>query len=133
MASTPWGPGVPIPLRAWRCCCARVTPDQIPSNTFADHLAVLTAALRQIPARMRSRLLVRVDGAGASHELITHLLSLSSRRRTVLFTSGWAITEADEQAIGLLPASAWQTAVDQDGAVQDDKHVAEITRLTSRA
>jgi hypothetical protein len=103
------------------------------SNTFTDHLAVLTAAIRQIPARMRSGLLVRVDGAGASHELITRLLSLSSRRRTVLFTCGWAITEADEQAIGLLPAIAWQAAVDQDGVVQEDKHVAEITRLLSRA
>jgi hypothetical protein len=82
---------------------------------------------------MRSRLLVRVDGAGASHELITHLLSLSSRRRIVLFTSGWMITEADEQAIRLLPATAWQAAVDQDGAVQEDKHVAEITHLLSRA
>ena len=77
---------------------------------------------------MRSKLLVRVDGAGASHELINHLLSLASRRRTVLFTCGWAITAADEQAIGLLPSGAWQAAVDQDGAVQDDKHVAEITR-----
>ena len=105
-------------------------PGNAGSNTFADHLAVLTAAIRQIPARMRSRLLVRVDGAGASHELITHLLSLSSRRRTVLFTCGWAITEADEQAIGLLPAAAWQAAVDQDGVVQEDKHVAEITHLT---
>ena len=108
-------------------------PGNARSNTFADHLAALTAALRQIPSRMRSKLLVRVDGPGASHELINHLLSLSSRRRTVLFTCGWAITAADEQAIGLLPAAAWQAAVDQDGAVQQDKHVAEITRLTSRA
>jgi hypothetical protein len=54
---------------------------------------------------MRSRPLVRVDGAGASHELIKHLLSLTSRHRTVLFTSGWAITET-EQAIRLLPADA---------------------------
>ena len=46
-------------------------PGNAGSNTFADHLAVLTAALRQIPSRMRSRLLVRVDGAGASHELIS--------------------------------------------------------------
>jgi hypothetical protein len=51
----------------------------------------------------------------------------------VLFTRGWAITEADEQAIGPLPAAAWQAAVDQDGVVQDDKHVAEITHLLSRA
>src|SRR5712672_2447318 len=108
-------------------------PGNAGSNTFADHAAVLTAAIRQIPARMRSRLLVRVDGAGASHELITHLLSLSSRRRTVLFTSGWMITAADEEAIRLLPATAWQTTVDQDGAVQEDKHVAEISHLLSRA
>jgi Transposase DDE domain group 1 len=76
-------------------------PGNAGSNTFADHAAVLTAALRQIPSRMRSRLLVRVDGAGASHELITHLLSLGGRRRTVLFTCCWMITGADEQAIGL--------------------------------
>src|SRR2546423_1102633 len=126
------------PLGAW---CANpaeslamlLRPGNAGSNTFADHLTVLTAAIRQIPARMRSRLLVRVDGAGASHELIGHLLSLSSRRRTVLFTCGWAITEADEQAIGVLPAAAWQAAVDQDGVVQEDKHVAEITHLLGRA
>jgi Transposase DDE domain group 1 len=126
------------PLGAWLANTAEslamlLRPGNAGSNTFADHLAVLTAAIRQIPSRMRSRLLVRVDGAGASHELIGHLLSLSSRRRTVLFTSGWMITGTDEQAIGLLPAAAWQAAVDQDGAVQEDKHVAEITHLTSRA
>src|SRR6266498_855276 len=126
------------PLGAWCANTAEslamlLRPGNAGSNTFADHLAVLTAALRQIPARMRSRLLVRVDGAGASHELITHLLSLSSRRRTVLFTSGWMITAADEEAIRLLPATAWQAAVDQDGLVQEDKHVAEITHLLSRA
>jgi hypothetical protein len=126
------------PLGAWlanttESLAMLLRPGNAGSNTFADHLAVLTAAIRQIPSRMRSRLLVRVDGAGASHELITHLLSLSSRRRTALFTSGWMITEADEQAIRLLPAAAWQAAVGQDGAVQEDKHVAEITHLLSRA
>ena len=125
------------PLGAWLANTAEslamlLRPGNAGSNTFTDHAAVLTAALRQIPARMRSKLLIRVDGAGASHELISHLLSLSSRRRTVLFTSGWMITGA-EQAIALLPAAAWQAAVDQDGAVQEDKHVAEITHLLSRA
>ena len=126
------------PLGAWlantaECLAMLLRPGNAGSSTFTDHAAVLTAAIRQIPARMRSRLLVRVDGAGASHELITHLLSLASRRRTVLFTCGWMITPADEQAIAMLPAAAWQAAVDQDGAVQVDKHVAEITRLMSRA
>jgi hypothetical protein len=126
------------PLGAWLANTAEslamlLRPGNAGSNTFADHAAVLTAAIRQIPSRMRSRLLVRVDGAGASHELITHLLSLSSRCRTVLFTSGWMITPADERAIAMLPAAAWQAAVDQDGTVQEDKHVAEITHLMSRA
>jgi len=126
------------PLGAWCANTAEslamlLRPGNAGSNTFAGHLTVLTAALRQIPSRMRARLLVRVDGAGASHELIKHLLSLSSRRRTVLFTCGWAITQSDEQAIGLLPSGAWRAAVDQDGIVQHDKHVAEITRLLSRA
>ena len=39
-------------------------PGNAGSNTFTDHAAVLGAALRQIPSRMRSRLLVRIDGAG---------------------------------------------------------------------
>ncbi len=108
-------------------------PGNAGSNTFADHAAVLTAAIRQIPSRMRARLLVRVDGAGASHELVKHLMAQSSPRRKMLFTSGWMITAADEQAIRLLPAAAWKPAVNQDGTVQEDKHVAEITHLTSRA
>ncbi len=126
------------PLGAWCANTAEslamlLRPGNAGSNTFADHLAVLTAALRQIPSRMRSKLLVRVDGAGASHELITHLLSLSTARRTVLFTCGWMITPADENAIKKLPASAWQPGLDQDGTVQEDKHVAELTHLMSRA
>jgi hypothetical protein len=35
-------------------------PGNAGSNTFANHLTVLTAAIRQIPARMRSQLLVLV-------------------------------------------------------------------------
>ncbi len=126
------------PLGAWlanttESLAMLLRPGNAGSNTVADHIAVLAAAIRQIPARFRSRLLVRVDGAGASHELITHLLSLAGRRRTVLFTCGWMITEADEQAIRLLPAAAWQAAVDQDGTVQEGRHVAEVTHLMSRA
>jgi hypothetical protein len=83
--------------------------------------------------RFRSRLVVRVDWAGATHALVKHLLTLSTRRRTVLFSCGWMITEADEDAIRLLPADAWQAAVDQDGTVQKNTEVAEITHLMGRA
>ena len=108
-------------------------PGNAGSNTFTDHRDVLTAAIRQVPARFRARILVRVDGAGASHELIKHLLSMSSPRRTVLFTCGWMITGADEDAIMAVPADAWKPGTGQDGAAEQDKDVAEITDLMSRA
>jgi hypothetical protein len=47
-------------------------PGNAGSNTFADHKEVLAAAIRQVPARFRGKVLVRVGGAGASHELVRH-------------------------------------------------------------
>ena len=108
-------------------------PGNAGSNTFTDHKEVLDAALRQVPARFRRKVVVRVDGAGASHELIAHLLSLSSPRKTVLFTCGWMITAADEDAIRLVPSGAWKPGTGQDGTAEDGKDVAEITGLMSRA
>ena len=108
-------------------------PGNAGSNTFTDHRDVLAAAIRQVPARFRARVLVRVDGAGASHELVKHLLSMSSLRRKVLFTCGWMITSADEDAIMQVPDAAWKPGITQDGAAEEDKDVAEITHLMSRA
>ena len=126
------------PLGAWlantgECLAMLLRPGNAGSNTVTDHLRVLREALAQIPAGWGGRLLIRVDGAGATHDLIQHLLTLSTRRRTVLFTCGWMITPADEAAIAMLPARAWQAGVDQDGHVQEKCHVAEITHLMSRA
>ena len=126
------------PLGAWcastrECLAMLLRPGNAGSNTFTDHKEVLTAAIRQVPARFRRKILVRVDGAGASHELVEHLLSLSSARRIVLFTSGWMITAADEDAIRQAPAGAWKPGTCQDGTIEDDKEVAEITGLMSRA
>jgi hypothetical protein len=125
-------------LGAWlantrECLAMLLRPGNAGSNTFTDHQEVLSAALRQVPARFRRKILVRVDGAGASHDLVNHLLSLSSARRTVLFTCGWMITAADEDAIRQVPKDAWKPGTAQDGTAEDDKDVAEITHLTSRA
>jgi hypothetical protein len=126
------------PLAAWlantrECLHMLLRPGNAGSNTFTDHKEVLAAALRQVPSRLRGRLLVRVDGAGASHELVEHLISLSSRRRKVLFTCGWMITAADEAAIMQVPQDAWQPGITQDGDAEEDKEVAEVTGLMSRA
>jgi hypothetical protein len=40
-------------------------PGNAGSNTFTDHKEALAAAVRQVPARFRNKILVRVDGAGA--------------------------------------------------------------------
>ena len=126
------------PLGAWaantrECLAMLLRPGNAGSNTFADHKEVLAAAIRQVPARFRRQVLVRVDGAGASHELVKHLLGMSSPRRSVLFTSGWMITAADEDAIRQVPADAWKPGIGQDGTVEQDKDAAEITHLMSRA
>jgi Transposase DDE domain group 1 len=125
-------------LGAWaantrECLAMLLRPGNAGSNTFTDHKEVLAAAIRQVPARFRAKILVRVDGAGASHELIKHLLSMSSPRRILLFTCGWMITAADEDAIRQVPASAWKPGTGQDGTAEDDKDVAEITGLMTRA
>jgi hypothetical protein len=44
-------------------------PGNAESNTFTDHEQVLAAALRQVPPRFRRKVIVRVDAAGASHDL----------------------------------------------------------------
>ena len=138
-AAATWKKGYGFhPLAAWcpntrECLAMLLRPGNAGSNTFTDHRDVLAAALRQVPARFRKKMLVRVDGAGASHELIAHLLALSSPRRQVLFTCGWMITAADEDAIRKVPADAWKPAIAQDGTIEEDKAVAEITHLMSRA
>ncbi len=108
-------------------------PGNAGSNTFTDHKEVLAAALRQVPARFRRKVLVRVDGAGASHDLIEHLLSLTTPKKKVLFTCGWAIMPADEDVIRQVPAGAWKPGTTQDGSAEQDKDVAEITGLMTRA
>jgi hypothetical protein len=126
------------PLGAW-CMNTResldmmLRPGNAGSNTFTDHKEVLDRALKQVPAGFRRKVLVRIDGAGASHDLVKHLLTLSSPRKTLLFTCGWMITESDEEAIRAVPADAWQPGIRQDGSTEDDKDIAEITHLLSRA
>jgi hypothetical protein len=102
------------------------------SNTVTDHVRVLSDALAQIPNSCQAKILVRVDGAGATHDLLRHLEGLNTARRTVRYLVGWTITAADEQAIARLPATAWTDSLDQDGQVCPGYHVAELTGLNRR-
>lgn len=125
------------PLAGWcanttECLAMLLRPGNAGANTVADHLEVLAACIAQIPAAYRAKLLIRVDGAGASHGLLERIEALNTTRRTVRYTVGWKITDADEAAIAALGEAAWEDTVDQDGQIQDACHVAELTGLNAR-
>lgn len=112
------------PLGAWvantrECVAMLLRPGNAASNDVADHKSVLTAALRQLPLPLWSKLLVRIDGAAFSHGLLEHLQALTTSRRRVRWVTGWAINTADGEAVALLPESVWTCALRQDGAVHE--------------
>jgi DDE family transposase len=103
------------------------------SNTVADHLTVLRAAIEQIPPAHRGHLLIRVDGAGATHGLLEHLTALNTRRRTVEFSVGWFIDQATESVIAALPATAWERSCLQNGDLAPDTRPADVAEITGLA
>jgi hypothetical protein len=125
------------PLGAW---CANtqeslamlLRPGNAGSNTISDHIRVLGEAFAQIPVTYRKKILVRIDGAAATHELLEHLHQLNTLWRTVRFTVGWTITELDENAIAALSAEAWSDSPHQDGTATTAAGVAELTDLNAR-
>jgi hypothetical protein len=109
---------------------AMLRPGNAGSNTTADLVAVLTAAITQVPPAYRRRLLVRADGAGASHGLLALLTSQDAKRgRSVEHSVGFALTDKVRDAIAQVPATAWQPAVTADGEPREHGDVVEITGL----
>jgi hypothetical protein len=106
-------------------------PGNAGSNTAADHIAVLDAALAQLPDEYRHGypILLRSDGAGASKALLAHIRAQRETGVHTEFTVGWAVTEREHAAIAALPAQAWTPAIDIDGDSRDGAHVAELTGL----
>jgi hypothetical protein len=100
-------------------------PGNAGANTAADKIAVLDAALEQLPKRVATReaILVRADSAGATHELIDFC-----RDGRLRFSVGFDLTEPIRTAILGLGEDAWVPALTQDGEPRDDgAWVAEIT------
>jgi hypothetical protein len=125
------------PLGAWCANTAEslamlLRPGNAGSNTVTDHIRVLADAITQLPVAYRRKILVRVDGAGATHDLLEHLQQMNKLWRTVKFTVGWTITDADERSIAALPASCWTDSLRQDGTATDQAQVAELTGLNQR-
>jgi hypothetical protein len=95
-------------------------PGSAGSNTTADHLDVLDAAIAALPPQYRRKLMVTADGAGASHGLIEHLDKLASRPGyQVTWSVGWELGERERRAIGQVPVQAWELAVDGRGELRE--------------
>lgn len=100
------------------------------SNCAADNINLLEEAVARLPGRFRHRLLVRLDGAGFSHDLLDHIAVAGGKRgRAWEFSVGWSCTDTEMDAIAQVPRQAWESGIDQAGEPVADTFVAELTGL----
>ena len=94
------------------------------ANTAVDQIKVAEQAIGQIPAgHIESiKLLLRVDTAGSSHELLDW-----AREGRIEFSVGYELNEAVRAAILQIPDSDWVPALDQDGSPRTNGQACEIT------
>jgi len=126
------------PLTAWcdntcESLAFRLRPGGAGSNTASDHIAVLDEAIAQVPDPYRRDLLVTVDGAGATLDLIRHLTALNAvNGRRVHYSVGFDLDHRARAAIGRLRETDWQHVWDRDGEPRDldGDHAAGVVELT---
>jgi len=99
------------------------------SNTAADHITVLRAALRQLPGhragtRPGRKVLIRADAAGATHELLDWIVG-----QRLSYSVGFTLPESIVDELATVPDTAWQPAYDADGEPRDGAWVLEVTEL----
>jgi len=94
------------------------------ANTAADQIKVAEQAIGQIPVEYieNIKLLLRVDCAGSSHELLDW-----AREGRIGFSVGYELNEEVRTAILQIPDSDWVPALDQDGSARPNGQVCEIT------
>jgi hypothetical protein len=102
------------------------------SNTTADHIEVLDAAITQIPTPYRRDLLITLDGAGASHGLVDHITTLNHRPgHRAQYSIGWDFGGRERTAIARVPTNSWGAVLDTEGKPRDlaQAGVVELTAL----
>jgi hypothetical protein len=105
-------------------------PGGATSNCAADNIALLDLAVSRLPGHYRRRVLVRLDGAGFSHDLLEHIAAGGGvRGRTWEFSAGWSCTDKEMDAIQQLPSAAWTGGISQDGEPAEDTFAADLTGL----
>ena len=107
----------------------KLRPGNAGSNTAADHIEVLRAALAQLPGhrpgtRPGRKVLVRIDGAGSTHKVIAWLTG-----QRLSYSVGFTLPDNTPDLLKLIPATVWAPALDAHDAVRDGAWVAELTHL----
>jgi hypothetical protein len=127
------------PLTAWcdntdESLAVELRPGNAGSNTAADHIALVDAAIAQVPGKYRRKMLFTCDGAGSTHALVKHLTGLNARRGfQVHYSVGFDFDERIRDVLPWLPETAWSPALDADGTPRPDAQVAELTGLLRRS
>ncbi len=83
------------------------------------HIAVVKQALAQLPGhrpghRPGRRVLVRADGAGATHAFLDWLTG-----QRLSYSVGFGLPDNTPDVLARIPAQVWQPAYDADGQVRD--------------
>jgi len=99
------------------------------SNTAADHIGVTRQALAQLPdhqpgTRPGRRVLVRTDGAGATHDFLKFLTG-----RRVTYSVGFTLPAHTPDLLQHIPEEVWTPAYDAHGGIRKGAWVAELTGL----
>lgn len=104
------------------------------SNTAEDHLKVLGEAVEQLPRRFRKKIIFRVDGAGATKDLLKWIKNTAAEHGyDWRYAVGFDVTEPVRAAITKVPEDAWAQAVTAEGEPRTGAHVTEITGLLALA
>ena len=99
------------------------------ANTVTDHKAVIAAALAQLPGghSRGKKVLIRIDGAGGTHELLAWLT-----RRRLSYSVGFSLPgdlASIQKTLAAIPDTAWEPAYDANGQPRPGAFVAEVTAL----
>jgi hypothetical protein len=101
---------------------AMLRPGSATANNAADHIAVLNAALAQLPEHERARVLVRADTGGGVKAFLHHLTDLGLH-----YSVGFYGLPPVAEALANVPRQAWRAAIDGDGLPREGAQVAELT------
>lgn len=98
-------------------------PGSAGSNSAADHISVLDAALAQLPEHERAQVVVRTDTGGGVKDFLHHITDLGLQ-----YSVGFYGMPPIVEALSQVPRQAWRAALDGDGTPREGAQVAELTR-----